>query len=102
MHAENGVFVEAELEKKPAAVAILRNVRHAALAPGPRVEPGEGRPSRVMSPDTRAGSMRPGNRFDQFPLAVAFDSGDADDLSGADIERHIDRSALVTVRDSER
>jgi hypothetical protein len=37
----------------------------------------------------RLSGNQTGNRFDQFGLPVTFDSGDADDFSGADIERNI-------------
>jgi len=46
-----------------------------------------------MSPATRisppSASRWPGEHLDQLALAVAGDAGDADDLSGADGERHL-------------
>ena len=81
MHAEDGVFVEAELEQQPAAMTIFGNVRDAALAPRARIEAGQRRAfERHLAGDMRRIDQA-GDRFDQLALAVAFDAGDADNLA---------------------
>ncbi len=37
----------------------------------------------------RAGSIKPGERFDQLRLAIAFDARDADDLAAAHFKRNV-------------
>ena len=44
---------------------------------------------------------QPGDRFDQLALAVAFDAGDADDLAGAHVERHVVDDAARAGADGE-
>ena len=51
-------------------------------------------------PDTCDAGTRPGERFDQLGLAVAFDAGDADDFAGAHVERHVVQAPRAIARRS--
>src|SRR5262245_12595354 len=89
MNPEDGVLSETELEHQTASMTVLRHVGDPDLAPLPRIER-----VKVSSIERdRAGDLRfwvqTRERLDQFRLTVALDAGDADDLTGSDVERHV-------------
>ncbi len=83
---QRDVLGERELEDEAAALAVLGNVAQ------PRVEHlARRRVVELAAADAHDAARRAGQageRFDQLGLAVAVDAGDADDLAGANLERH--------------
>ena len=69
-------------------MAVFGNVRDAALAPPPRIQPRERHTfeRHLARHERRVDQARDG--LDELALPVAFDAGDADNLAGAHVERH--------------
>ena len=81
---QNHIVRQRVIQHQAVLVAVLRDMAHtrlAALADG-----GVGDVLAFQLDGTGGGLFQAGNAVDQFALAVAVDTGDADDLARADIE----------------
>ena len=89
MDAENGVFVEPEVEQQSASMAVFRNMGDTALAPVSRINRRQAVAfEHNVARDVR-GTHKAGKRFHQLRLTIAFNACDTDDFSGPHLEADV-------------
>lgn len=100
MIAEHGILIFLELEDEAHVMAIFRNMSKAKVTEGCGI--GVADRLAVQKDFARSRLADTGDRLQQFGLAVARNTGNADDLAGADIEGDIvDHGDTTAVLDGE-
>src|SRR5436309_1347105 len=89
VNAQDRVFRKIEIEQQAATMTVFRDVRDAEFSAPPCACARDIFSFKLR--DARHGGRKyqPGQRFNQFGLAVALDTRDADNLTRADIKRNI-------------